>query len=258
MDQIMADISALSKGQSAGLAHLSAGRARAALWGVAWSFVNIGVSTLLAASVFLVTSRILAPQDFGAVALAASIITFIAVLIPSAFGDALIQRTELRQDHLDTTFWLVFGIALLGYGLLFVLSPWIAAQSGVPVLETILRVLGLRLIFDALLTVPGSLIVRRMQFRSVALRTTLANGIGAVICLAMVMTGFALWALVASQVISSLTGLIVAFVGAKWRPAMRWAANFFMSCASINSCLAFFLARRCWVCSILAIGCSRC
>jgi teichuronic acid exporter len=225
-DEIMADTATPSDGQSAGLAHLSTGRARAALWGVAWSFVNIGVSTLLAALVFLVTSRILAPEDFGAVAFAASIITLFAVLIPSAFGEALIQRDDLRQDHLDTLFWLTFGIAMAGYGLLFVASPWIAAWNGVPMLATILPVLGLRLVFDALLTVPASLIMRRMQFRSVALRTTVANGIGAVVCLAMVLMDYALWALVASQVISSLTGMIVAFAAARWRPGaqIRWGS----------------------------------
>jgi teichuronic acid exporter len=221
MDRIMADTAAPLDAKVAGLAHLSTGRARAALWGVAWSFVNIGVSTLLAALVFLVTSRILSPQDFGAVAFAAAIITLVAVLIPSAFGEALIQRADLRQDHLDTLFWLVLGIALVAYSALFALSPRIAAWSEVPLLQTILPVLGLRLIFDALLTVPASLIMRRMEFRSVAVRTTVANGIGAVVCLAMVLSGFALWALVASQVISSLTGMFVAFAGARWRPGAR-------------------------------------
>ncbi|MGL4237182.1 lipopolysaccharide biosynthesis protein [Tabrizicola sp.] len=220
----MADTAAPRDSQGAGLAHLSTGRARAALWGVAWSFVNIAVSTLLAAIVFLVTSRILGPEDFGAVAFAASVITFVAVLIPGAFGEALVQRAELRQDHLDTLFWIVLGFALAGYGLLLALSSWIAGWSDFPLLETILPILGLRLIFDALLTVPASLIVRRMQFRSVAIRTAVANGIGAVVCLAMVLTGYALWALVMSQVITSLTGMIVAFAAAGWRPGwqIRW------------------------------------
>jgi teichuronic acid exporter len=196
------------------------------MWGVAWNFVNIGVSTLLAAGVFLVTSRVLVPDDFGAVAFAASIITIIAVLIPSAFGEALVQRAELRQDHLDTLFWLVLVISVAGYALLFALSPRISAWSEVPLLHTILPVLGTRLIFDGLITVPASLIMRRMQFRSVALRTTVANGIGAIICLAMVLADFALWALVASQVATALIGMIVAFAGANWRPGIhvRWAA----------------------------------
>jgi teichuronic acid exporter len=224
MDHVMVDTAAPAEAAGGRLTHLSTGRGRAALWGVAWSFVNIGVSTLLAALVFLVTSRILAPQDFGAVAFAASVITLVAVLIPVAFGEALVQREELRQDHLDTVFWLVLGLAALGYGLLLALAPRIVAWGDYPLLDKIIPVLGLRLIFDAALTVPASLIVRRMQFRLVALRTTIANGIGATVCLGLVLTGHSLWALVLSQVISSLAGMIVAFASAGWRPGgqIRW------------------------------------
>lgn len=222
----MADTAAPSNGHGVGLAHLSSGRARAALWGVAWSFVNVGVSTLLAAVVFLVTSRILLPEEFGAVAFAAAIISLIAVVIPSAFGEALIQRADLRRDHLDSVFWLVLVIAVAGYAALVVLAGDIARWSDVPLLQTILPVLGLRLVFDALLTVPASLVMRRMQFRSIAIRTAVANGLGAVVCLAMVVTGFALWALVASQVITSFVGMVVAFGAAQWRPGLdvRWQA----------------------------------
>lgn len=220
----MSDIATPLTNRSDGLAHLSSGRARAAMFGALWSFLNIAVSTLLAAGVFLVTSRILLPDDFGAVAFAASIITVLAVLIPTAFGEALVQRKEIERDHLDTLFWLTFAVAALGYGALVVLSPSIAAVSEIPLLAAILPVLGLRLFFDALLTVPASLILRRMQFKAVAVRTTIANGIGAVVCLVMVLMGYALWALVVSQVITSLTTLVVAAVAAGWRPGvqLRW------------------------------------
>ena len=220
----MSDIATPLTNRSDGLAHLSSGRARAAMFGALWSFLNIAVSTLLAAGVFLVTSRILLPDDFGAVAFAASIITVLAVLIPTAFGEALVQRKEIERDHLDTLFWLTFAVAALGYGALVVLSPSIAAVSEIPLLAAILPVLGLRLFFDALLTVPASLILRRMQFKAVAVRTTIANGIGAVVCLVMVVRGYALWALVVSQVITSLTTLVVAAVAAGWRPGvqLRW------------------------------------
>ncbi len=220
----MADTATPSNGQSDGLAHLSAGRARAALLGVLWSILNTAVSTLLAAGVFLVTSRYLLPDDFGAVAFAASIITVLAVLTPSAFGEALVQRKLLGRDHLDTLFWLTLLVSGLGYGILVLLAPAIADLSGVPLLASILPVLGLRLVFDGLLTVPASLIMRRMQFRAVAVRTAIANGIGAVVCLVMVLMDYALWALVASQVIASLVAMVVAFAGARWRPGLqvRW------------------------------------
>jgi teichuronic acid exporter len=56
-----------------GLAHLTARRTRASVAGVAWNLLTVGLSSALALSVFLITSRVLTPADFGAVALAAAV-----------------------------------------------------------------------------------------------------------------------------------------------------------------------------------------
>jgi teichuronic acid exporter len=79
-----------------GLAHLTARRTRASVTGVAWSLLTVGLSAVLALSVFLITSRVLSPADFGAVALAVASISIVSMLVPVAFGEALIQRRDLR------------------------------------------------------------------------------------------------------------------------------------------------------------------
>jgi teichuronic acid exporter len=75
-----------------GLAHLTARRTRASVAGVAWNLLTVGLSSALALSVFLITSRVLTPADFGAVALAAAVVAMVSMLMPVAFGEALIQR----------------------------------------------------------------------------------------------------------------------------------------------------------------------
>lgn len=206
--------------QPGDLAHLASGRARAALSGLAWSLVNVALTTLLAAAVFLVTSRLLAPEDFGAVAFAAAIVALVGTLVPTAFGEALVQRAELRPDHLDTVFWLALGTGAACYAGILALATLAAGWSGVPVLAQILPVLGLRLLFDAGLTVPAALIARRMRFRLVALRTAVANGLGAAVCLVLVLQGYALWALVLSQLVTSAAACAVAAATAGWRPGL--------------------------------------
>jgi teichuronic acid exporter len=47
------------------------------------------------------------------------------------------------------------------------------------ILPAILPVLALRILFDAIATVPAPLVARRMQFRYTALRSLLANGVAA-------------------------------------------------------------------------------
>lgn len=161
------------------LSHVSRGRGRLALLGVFWSFVNIMVSNGLTVVVFLVTSLLLEPADFGAVALATSIVIWVMTLVPLPLGDAIIQRSDLRQAHLDSAFWLTMAIALASIAVLVISAPLIASWTKLDVLAVILPVLSLRILFVSLGNIPAALVNRRMEFRHIALRTTLANGLGA-------------------------------------------------------------------------------
>jgi teichuronic acid exporter len=201
--------------------HLRTGRARAAMSGSFWSLVNILVATVISAAVFLMASRYLSPGDFGVVALAASVVMLISCAIPIAFGDALVQRTELRDDHLDTVFWACAGFGTVLYLVLCVATPWIASWAETPALNALLPVIGTRLILESLTPVPTSLITRSVQFRFIALRTTLANLLGGGLCVAMVLMGSGYWALAISQVLSSIISVLVMLPAARWRPGFQ-------------------------------------
>ncbi|MGP1358479.1 oligosaccharide flippase family protein [Roseicyclus sp.] len=200
------------------LAHLGARRTRASVAGVAWNLLAVAVSTALALGVFLVTSRVLTPAEFGAVALAAAVVAIASMAVPAAFGEAIIQRSDLRPAHLDAVFRATIGVAVALYAALALGAPLLAEWLGTDVLAAILPVLALRILFDAAAAVPTSLVARRMQFRYTALRSTLANGIGALVCLGLVLTGHALWALVLSQIVNSFVALVVTALAARWRP----------------------------------------
>ncbi|MBF9030325.1 oligosaccharide flippase family protein [Rhodobacterales bacterium HKCCE3408] len=198
--------------------HVRANRARASVAGVFWNLLNVGLSTLLAMGVFLVTSRILGPADFGAVALAAASVTMVGTLVPVAFGEAIIQRADLRPEHLDAVFWTAIAIAAVLFAAIVLAAPAVAAWTGTPVLSQILPVLAIRLLLDAASAVPSCLISRRMQYRYTAIRTTVANAVGAVVCLGLVLQGYAIWALVLSQLVNSAVALVITALGAHWRP----------------------------------------
>jgi teichuronic acid exporter len=199
-------------------AHLRTGRARAAMKGSLWSLANILIATVISATVFLIASRFLVPADFGVVALAATIVMFISCAIPIAFGDALVQRTDLRDDHLDTVFWACLGCGVLLYAALLLMAERLAIWADTPALATLLPVIGLRLIFESLTVVPTALVMRAVQFRYIALRTTLANVLGGGVCIAMVLAGSGFWALAISQVLSAVISVMVMLPAARWYP----------------------------------------
>jgi O-antigen/teichoic acid export membrane protein len=198
--------------------HVASGRSRRAIHGVLWSLISTVIPNAISILVFLVTSRALQPTDFGLVALAAGIATVLGALAPTGFGSALIQRAEINRDHLDAVFWLgaLTGFAL--YGVLLLASNPLSHYFNQPLLSVLVPVLGLKIIFGTLGVVPSALLTRSMEFRQLSIRTTIAAILGAGICLLLLYSGFGLWALVGSQIVSTFATLVGSFLSARWLP----------------------------------------
>jgi teichuronic acid exporter len=115
-------------------------------------------------------------------------------------------------------FWLTFAMAGVLYGGLGPDGDQLRGWMELDVLAAILPALGLRLVFDALTTVPGALVTRRMQFRYTALQVASGQCRGRRLCIWLVLEGFALWALVLSQIANGFVAMVVSFMAARWRP----------------------------------------
>ena len=202
--------------------HPTKGRASAAIRGTLWSLVSSFVPGVLGLLVFLATSRVLSPAEFGLVAFAASIASIGVAVAPAGFREALIQRDRITPAHLDTVFWLCVGAALLIYAALCGAGPLIAQASGQPQLVLLIPLVAARVIFDMAAAVPNALIVRTMSFKMLALRTTAASAVTALVCLGLLWAGFGLWALAFSQLAGSVAACLGALIGARWLPGTRF------------------------------------
>jgi teichuronic acid exporter len=202
--------------------HLTKGRASAAIKGTLWSLVSSFVPAALGFLVFLASSRVLSPSEFGIVAFAVSIASVGVAIAPAGFREALIQRQKISPAHLDTVFWLCLGAALLIFAALCGVAPIIAAASGEPLLVLLLPLVAARVIFDLAAAVPNALIVRTMSFKMLALRTSAASAVAAIACLGLLWAGFGLWALAFSQLAGSIAACMGAMAGARWRPGLQF------------------------------------
>jgi teichuronic acid exporter len=205
--------------------HLTTGRASAAIKGTLWSLVSSFVPAALGFLVFLASSRVLSPAEFGILAFAVSIASVGVAIAPAGFREALIQREKVSSAHLDTVFWLCVGAALVIFAVLCAVAPAVATASGEPLLISLLPLVSMRVIFDMAAAVPNALIVRTMSFKMLALRTTAASVVTATVCLALLWAGFGLWALAISQLAGSVAACIGALVGARWWPGLRFHWN---------------------------------
>ncbi|OYX00395.1 MAG: hypothetical protein B7Z15_20355 [Rhizobiales bacterium 32-66-8] len=204
------------------LGHVKTGRAAAAMRGALWSMLSSFAPAAFGILVFMATSRVLGPAEFGIVAFAASIATFGMAVAPAGFRDALIQRETISARHLDAVFWLCVGAAALIYGVILLAAGPIAASYGEPELGLLIPFLGLRVVFDMAAAVPNGLLVRRMSFKKIAMRTAAASLVAAVGCLTLLWFGFGLWALAFSQLATSIVTCAGALIASRWRPGLSF------------------------------------
>jgi O-antigen/teichoic acid export membrane protein len=212
-------------------------------WLILRSLVQAGLE-VIKVSVF---ARLLFPEDYGLMALAALPIGLLDSF--SATGlDLMVQREGEDYEKRLADYWTIRIVR----GVLLFLLAWfaalpLAAYYQRPELIPLVRFLGLGFVFDGASGFGREIRQRRMQFARVALADCLVT---AALLAAGLTALFYLrncWALAVYQVASSFLYLIVSFALFPWKPRWHWdrsvwlgVAGFAGSIVAINVLNYFF------------------
>src|SRR5947209_13875463 len=96
------------------------------LSGLFWMSLATGANVLALLLVGLVLARLLTPADFGLAAAALMVIGFSAIFSEFGIGPAVVQRPELRTEHLRTGFTLSLLLGVLLGAALWAAAPAIS------------------------------------------------------------------------------------------------------------------------------------
>jgi O-antigen/teichoic acid export membrane protein len=173
--------------------------------------------------VFIVLARLLSSQDFGIIAMANLYVLVAQFFIFQGLGQAIIQFKDLENQHLDTVFWI--NLAVGGFFLILTLlaAGAVARWFAMPLLGPILRWLSPIFILAALSDVQNNLLTRRLQFRSLALRTLVSYFAGGIVGISLALTGAGAWSLVGQQLTIWAVNLLVLWTASDWRPGFAFS-----------------------------------
>ena len=170
-----------------------------------------GRRQIISFMVTLFVTRLLAPEDYGLIALA-SIWTFtVSMLAEMGLGAAIIQFRDLDERELNTCFWLMVSVAILGYILLFLSSPNIAEWFNSPKLASVLRVMGLTLPIIAIRVVPDSILRKRLLLDKISQAEIASVLITMPLVFVLALAGVGVWALVAGAIAMPLVQTVMTF-----------------------------------------------
>ena len=93
---------------------------------VIWKFVEKVAAQAIHFVVSIILARLLAPEDYGIIALVSVFITICNKLVISGFATSLIQKKDADNLDFSTVFFFSCGMAVVLYIALWFTAPFIA------------------------------------------------------------------------------------------------------------------------------------
>jgi O-antigen/teichoic acid export membrane protein len=188
----------------------------------AWSGIDAGLRALLGFGITVALARLVAPDEFGVLAMVLVFSAIAGVLVDFGIGTALIQRRD--ADHVDesTAFYFNLGMSLVLAFLLVLAAPWIARFFAQPELEGITWVMAANLIVGALGAIHTTLLTKELNFRPlmwIGLWSSLLSG---VLAIALAWRGFGAWSLAWQALAQSTITTVLLWWWHPWRPLRRF------------------------------------
>ena len=91
-----------------------------------WRFAERCGAQIVTFIVSVVLARILAPEDYGQIALITVFTTIMQVFVDSGLGTALIQKKDADDLDFSSVFYFNFVVCLALYAIMFMAAPIIA------------------------------------------------------------------------------------------------------------------------------------
>ncbi|HVZ33296.1 MAG TPA: lipopolysaccharide biosynthesis protein [Polyangiaceae bacterium] len=194
--------------------------ARALVWTSLESFALSGLSLV---SLF-VFARLLSAEEFGLAAVSLAIIQVLTVPVELLFHDALIQRSELEPAHVNSAFTVSVGLGVSLCAACWLCADGVEALLREPQLGSVLRWMSLSLVGSGFGSVVAAMQRRKLEFRSLALRSMIGRAGSAVIAITLALFGAGLWSLVVQQVLLVCLASLMLWLLADERPRFyfRW------------------------------------
>lgn len=193
------------------------------LSGLGWSGAQQAMQQGLKFAFTILLVRLLTPDDFGQVGMILVFAGLAQLFSELGLGAALVQRKDLRPEHLDSVFWANIAAGAVLTGIFAALAGPIAGFYGLPSLRPLTLAISLTFIIGSLRVVQYSLVLRSMNFRKLALVETAAVLLSGILAVGMALTGFGIWSLVGQMLVLSFMVAVLLWLTSGWRPSFSFS-----------------------------------
>lgn len=187
-----------------------------------WKFSERIAAQIVTFIVTIVLARILAPEDYGAIAIITIFITIANVFVVSGFGNALIQKKDADNVDFSSVFYFNILFSILVYLIIYILAPYIAKYYSMDILEPTLKVLALKIVLAGINSVQQAYVSKNMIFKKFFFSTSIGTVVSAIVGIVLALKNYGVWALVAQQLCNAFMDTLILWITVKWRPVLKF------------------------------------
>ncbi len=195
--------------------------------GVKTITTNVGWSVLSKTATFglkfvtvPILARLLSPDEFGVVAVALTVVQFLAMIGGAGLTAALVMQQDADEETVHSVFWANLAMAVLMSLCLYVWAAPLGSVMGAVESASLLQVMALLIPIQLAGDVAYTLLAKRMNFSKDAMWGTISESAAAIIAVGMAYLGFGVWALVTQLFSSALIRLVGLYSAAGYFPRL--------------------------------------
>ena len=192
-----------------------------AMKGASATVLSQGVAFLVQLLGTILLARMLAPVDFGLVAMVTTFSLILSNFGTNGLTESVIQRDDLNHGQASTLFWLNIAAGIFLAVVFAASAPLIARFYNDDRLVPITVGISFSIVFNAFSVMHLALLKRKMRFLASSGIAAAAKGISLVASIALAWYGMGYWALVGGNLVLPLATAIGAWIYCEWRPGFQ-------------------------------------
>ena len=191
-----------------------------AIRGVAFTLASRSFRQVMRIGSSIVIMRILAPEDFGLIAMIAAVTSFMEQFLDLGLSQATVQREKVTHQQVSNLFWINVGLGILITLIIIGLAPAITWFYNEPRLFWLTIVSATGFILVGLTVQHQAIIQRQMRIEALSIIYAVSSLLGPAVAIVSALMGAGVWSLVYMPIVENLVCAAGMWVVCSWRPGL--------------------------------------
>lgn len=188
-----------------------------------WMSTAASGNSIISFVIFIILSRLLAPEEIGLVAFALIVVELGKVIVNAGLAQAIVRHPVWDESYAATCFYLnLLLAALVTATVFFVVAPVVAHYYDTRA-ELLVQVLSIIFFLEGAKAVHEGKLKREFNFRAIAIRTVVASLLSGIAGVLLAFLGYGVWALVAQQLFNQILITLLTWKSARWTPGLHYS-----------------------------------